>query len=247
MAEVKLTARPEQSAEPADPTTTPALTLAEEHVLLLGQVTARAEELLTAAAHGQWPAAELAALADYAQAELLRQVSDEETLLFPAAPSQEVTRLARGHARLRAAADMLAWAAAAEQPMSPGQLAVAVRDFAAQLERHMRTEENVLASGHPAQDVPGTAARGGHRHEWYPLTEGPAVDLDALPRSQAVAAAVDRLLRMRRGEQVELLSGADLDPVWREISGLCPGSYQFTVLQDGPTQWRMQVTRRKGS
>jgi uncharacterized protein (DUF2249 family) len=247
MAEVKLTARPKQPTEPAGLTTTRALTLAEEHVLLLKQVTARAEELLTAAAHGRWPAAELAALADYAQAELLRQVSDEETLLFPAAPSQEVSRLARGHARLRAAADMLARAAAAEQPMSPGQLAVAVRDFAAQLERHMRTEENVLASGRAVRDVPGTAARGGHRHEWYPLTEGPTVDLDALPRSQAVAAAVDRLLRMRRGERVELLSGTDLDPVWREIGGLCPGSYQFTVLQDGPARWRMQVTRRKGS
>jgi hypothetical protein len=39
------------------------------------------------------------------------------------------------------------------------------------------------------------------------------VDLDALPREQAVAAAVDRLLRMRRGEQVEVQSGTDLAPV----------------------------------
>lgn len=247
MAEVQLAARRKQPTEPTGQTTTPPLTLAEEHMLLLGQVTARAEELLTVAAHGRWPAAELAALADYARAELLRQASDEETLLFPAAPSQEVTRLARDHARLRAAADMLARAAAAEQPMSRGQVAVVVRDFAAQLERHMRTEENVLALGHAAHDVPGTATRGGHRHEWYPLTEGPTIDLDALPQSQAVAAAVDRLLRMRRGEQVELLAGTDLGPVWREIGGLCPGGYQFTVLQDGPSRWRMQVTRRKGS
>ena len=70
------------------------------------------------------------------------------------------------------------------------------------------------------------------------------VDLDALPRGQAVAAAVDRLLRMRRGEQVELESGADLDPVWREISELGQDGYQFTVLQDGPPRWRMRVTRR---
>ena len=88
---------------------------------------------------------------------------------------------------------------------------------------------------------------GGHPHEWYPLTEGIVVDLDALPADQAVAAAVDRLLRMRRGEQVELQSGTDLAPVWREISELSPGGYRFTVLQDGPARWRMQVTRRQAA
>ena len=69
-------------------------------------------------------------------------------------------------------------------------------------------------------------------------------DLDELPAEEAVDAAVDRLLRMRRGEQVELQSTARLDQVWREISDLCPDGYQFTVLQDGPGRWRMQVTRR---
>lgn len=95
--------------------------------------------------------------------------------------------------------------------------------------------------------MPGTAALGGHPHEWYPLTEGPVVDLDALPPDQAVAAAVDRLLRMHRGEQVELKSRTDLDPVWRQVSGLIPGGYRFTAVQDGPARWRMQVTRRQAA
>jgi uncharacterized protein (DUF2249 family) len=225
-------------------TARPPLTLAEEHVLLLWQVTARADELLTAAADGRWPGAELAALAGYAQAEVLRQASDEEALLFPAAPARDAAGLARDHARLRSAAEALARAAAGEQPMSARQAAIAARDFAAQLERHLRAEEELLAPGRAAQ---GTAALSGHRHEWYPLTEGPVVDLDALPLGQAVAAAVDRLLRMRRGEQVELQWGTDLDPVWREISELSPGGYQFTALQDGPPRWRMQVTRRQAA
>ena len=88
---------------------------------------------------------------------------------------------------------------------------------------------------------------GGHPHEWYLLTEGPVVDLDALPPGQAVGAAVDRLLRMGRGEQVELRSGTSLDGVWREISELSPGSYQFTMLQDGPARWRVRVTRRQAA
>jgi hypothetical protein len=246
MTDVDLVARSGQPAESAGLTAGP-LTLAEEQVLLLWQVTASAEKLLTAIVHGRWPRAELAALAGYARAEVLRQVSDEEALLFPGVPAQTAAGLARDHVRLRAAAELLARAAAGEQSMSPAQLAAAVRDFVAQLERHLRNEDDLLASGRAPQDVPGTVRLRGHPHEWYPLTEGPAVDLDALPSDQAVAAAVDRLLRMRRGEQVELQSGAGLDPVWREISELSPDGYQFTVLQDGPPRWRMQVTRRKGN
>jgi uncharacterized protein (DUF2249 family) len=220
-------------------------TLADEHVHLLWQVTARAEELLTAAAHGRWPGLELAALPGYAQAEVLRQASDEEALLFSAVPSREVAGLARDHVRLRSAADLLARAAAGEQPMSSAKVADVVRDFVAQLERHLRAEEKLLASQRVRQTVPGTVTLGGHPHEWYPLTEGSVVDLDVLSLGQVVAAAVDRLLRMRRGEELELQSGADLDPVWREVSELSPGGYRFVVLQDGPDRWRMQVTRRR--
>jgi uncharacterized protein (DUF2249 family) len=247
MTEVDLAVKSEPPTESAGLTARPPLTLAEEHVLLLWQVTASAEKLLTVAEHGRWPGAELAALAGYAQAEVLRQMSDEEALLFPAVLAQAAAGLTRDHVRLRTAAELLARAAAGEQPMSPAQVAAAVRDFVVQLERHLNNEDDLLASSRAPQDVPGTVHLGGRPHEWYPLTEGPEVDLDALPPDQAVAAAVDRLLRMRRGEQVELQSGAGLDAVWREISDLSPGGYQFTVLQDGPARWRMQVIRRKGS
>ncbi len=247
MAEVSAIPRYGQPPGSAGVTAGPPLTLADEHVLLLWHVTARAEELLAATSHARWPAAELAALAGYAQAEVLRQTSDEEALLFPAVPSREAARMARDHARLRSAADLLARAAAGEQPMSPDQVAATARYFVAQLGHHLRAEENLLASRHTPRAVPGTAALGGHPHEWYLLTEGPVVDLDAVPLGQAVAAAVDRLLRMRRGEQVELQSGTGLDPVWREISQLSPGGYQFISVQDGPDRWRMQVTRSKAT
>ncbi len=188
MTEVSLMPQRRQPSGPASPTARPPLTLAEEHVLLLWQVTASAEKLLTAVERGRWPGAELAALAGYAQAEVLRQVSDEETLLFPAVPAQAAAGLARDHVRLRAAAELLARAAAGEQPLSPAQLAAAVRGFTVQLERHLHNEEDLLTSCYPPHDVPGTASLGGHPHEWYPLTEGPVVDLDALPAGQAAAA-----------------------------------------------------------
>ncbi|MDQ2816496.1 MAG: hemerythrin domain-containing protein [Actinomycetota bacterium] len=184
MTEVSLTPPHGRPPGPAGLTARPPLTLAEEHVLLLWQVTASAEKLLTATEHGLWPGTELAALAGYAQAEVLRQVSDEEALLFPAVPAQTVAGLARDHVRLRAAAELLARAAAGEQPMSPAQLAAAVRDFVVQLERHLRNEDDLLAPGRAARGVPGTVSLGGHPHEWYPLTEGPVADLDALPADQ---------------------------------------------------------------
>ena len=61
----------------------------------------------------------------------------------------------------------------------------------------------------------------------------------------AVAAAANRLLRMRHGEQVELQSGMDLTAVWQEMNELSPGGYRFVSLQAGPVRWRMRVTRRQ--
>lgn len=245
MAEVSLMPSHGRRTGPAKPSARSSLTLAEEHMLVLWQVTASAEKLLSTAEHGRWPGAELTALAGYARAEVLRQASDEEALLFPAVSAQTAGRLARDHARLRAAAELLTRAASMEQPMAPAQLAAAVRDFVTQLKSHLRHEEVLLASGRAPQGTPATVTLGSHPHEWYVLTEGSEVDLDALPEQEAVGAAVDRLMRMGRGEQVELQSGARLDQVWQEISDLSPGDYQFTVLQDGPVRWRMLVTRRQ--
>jgi uncharacterized protein (DUF2249 family) len=228
----------------ADQSGGPPLTLPDEHVLLLWQVAARAEDLLAAAARGRWPGTELAALADCVRAGVLRQASDEETLLFHAGAPAVAARLAREHARLRSGAELLARAADEEQSLSLSQLATATRDFVARLQRHLNAEEGLLASGHSPESVPATVLLSGHPHERYPLTEGPVVDLDAFPPGQAVIAALARVMRLRRGEQVEFGSGRDISPVWREMDKLSPGGYEFVSLQDGPDRWRMRVARR---
>jgi uncharacterized protein (DUF2249 family) len=222
----------------------PPFTLTDEHALLLGQVAIRADDVLAVTAEDRWPARELRALLGYVRAEVLRQAADEETLLFPAQDSSPgITRLARDHARLRAGSDMLARVAAGENTWSPAQLAATTRGFLQQFERHLDAEESLLTSGTPGK-VPATTLLGGHPHEWYPLTEGPVIELDALPVDQAVDAAVHRLLRLRRGERVELRSRTDPHLVWRQLDELSPGGYGFVYLQDGPDRWRVQVTRR---
>ena len=134
--------------------------------------------------------------------------------------------------------------AAGESTWSPAQLAAATRDLLHQLERHFHAGQALLAAASTPGKVPATTMLGGHPHEWYPLTEGPVIDLDALPAGQAVDAAVHRLLRLRRGERVELHAGTDPHLVWRQLDVLSPGGYGFAYLQDGPDRWRMQVTRR---
>jgi uncharacterized protein (DUF2249 family) len=231
------TARSAVSAADGQP-----LTLAEEHALLLEQVAVRAGDVLAAIADGRWPAQELRALVGYLRAEVLRQAADQEWL-FPAHPAgKDFAQLAQDHARLRESTEALAQAAPSEGRSSLAQLAAATRDLLAQLERHLAAEEQVLTAAGQPGTAPGVSA--GRRHEWYPLTEGPVVDLDVLPSGQVADAAVDRLLRLRRGEQVELRSSRDPWLVWQRMDDLYPGRYGFVYLQEGPERWRVQVTRR---
>ena len=100
-----------------------------------------------------------------------------------------------------------------------------------------------------AADVPDeipatTSSPGTHQHGWYPLTEGPVIDLDALPPDEMTDAAVDRLQRLRGGEQVEFRSCRDTGAIWLRMDQVESGGYGFDYLQDGPGEWRVQVTRR---
>ncbi|MGH3421051.1 MAG: DUF2249 domain-containing protein, partial [Streptosporangiaceae bacterium] len=178
----------------------------------------------------------------YLRTEILRQAADQERL-FPAHQEADgFARLARDHVRLRAGIDVLAQAAE-EGAGSRTQLATVTRDLLTQLESHLTAEERLLTLVGAPGEAPGVIATG-RRHEWYPLTEGPVIDLDVLPSGQVTDAAVDRLLRLRPGEQVELRSGRDPWPVWQRMDDLFPGGYGFAYLQEGPQHWRVRVTRR---
>ena len=59
-----------------------------------------------------------------------------------------------------------------------------------------------------------------------------------------IDAAADRLLRLRRGEQVELRSGRDPWLVWQQMDEVSPGGYGFAYVTEGPDCWRVQVIRR---
>jgi uncharacterized protein (DUF2249 family) len=221
-----------------------AATLAEEHAQLLSEVSARAEALLREVGEGRWPILPLRELVDYLHLELLQQVVDEEWLLFRSAyhAPDELARLRRDHLELRLAIDVLAQAAVGGGDLSPQQLAASTQDLLARLEEHLAAEERVLgAAGEPPR---AATSLGGHPHEWYALTQGPVIDLDALPGGPGFDAVLERLVRMKPGETVELRAGMDLGPMWQRLSRADPGGYGIAVLQNGPTQWRVEVTCR---
>jgi hypothetical protein len=218
-------------------------TLAAEHALLLAQVAHRVNAVRAAAARGVWPAREIDELLDYFQAEVLRQAADEEWWAFPTSPA--VARLCRDHDRLRVAADVLARVASGEDRRSPSRAAAIARAILTQLRHHVVAEEKVLALiGLPkAGSRAGAVAR--YPHDWYEVTRGPVVDVDALPGDRATDAITQRLLRLRPGEGLELRSAAELGEVWRRMSRLDPGGYGFAYLHEGPDEWVMVVTRRR--
>ena len=242
--------RPSKGASMADPASAArggnpdevATSLAEEHEVVRQAVQARAELVIRAADGGTWPAAELTELVNYLQLEVLRQIADEEWLLFRTArtASGELAALRRDHLELRLSVDRLTEAATARATFTAAQLAAATQDLLDQLDTHLRDEEQQL----DAADTASTASLGSQPHEWYALTEGPRIDLDQLPGAAGADAVFDRLLRLRPDDQVEIVSGTDPSPLWRRLSYANPGGYRMAVLRKGPPRWEIEIVKR---
>jgi uncharacterized protein (DUF2249 family) len=218
------------------------LTLRDEHALLLGEVTTRVQGLVREAEGGRWPQQQLQGLLDYLHLEVLRHVIDVEWLVFRTlqhAP-EEVHRLGQDRVDLRSAIDELTDTATSSRP-SEEQASRAARHVLAGLQHHISVEESLL-DAHP--EAPSTASLGRRPHAWFALTAGSVINLDDLPGPTGVDATMGRLLRLRAGEQVELRGSTDPRPVWGRLALSDPGGYGFAYLQEGPHQWRVQITRR---
>ncbi|MGI8679717.1 MAG: hemerythrin domain-containing protein [Jatrophihabitans sp.] len=235
----------QEDSDPALPGATRA-SLKDEHAQMMGEVTSRAQAVTSIADAGNWPAPELRELLNYLHLELLRQLVDEEWLLFRVvrhAPEQLV-QLRQEHLELRLAIELLDQAAASGgngAGWSPPQLSATTRALLAQLERHLAGEDKLAISGDAA---PATASFGAQPHEWYALTEGPVVDLDQLPGELGADAALARLMRLARGEQIEVRSSVDPTPLWQRLMAADPGGYGVTYVEQGPKHWRVQIACR---
>lgn len=222
--------------------------LREEHALLMREVTARAQAVITGVGEDRWPESQLRELLNYLHLEVLRQVLEEEWLLFRAVrpASDQLARLRRDHLELRVAVEVLDQAAAtagSAEGMSPRQLSAITRDLLAQLEAHLAAEDELAIVGEAA---PATASFGAQPHEWYALTEGPVIDLDQLAGQQGADATLARLERLRSSERVDILSSVDPSPLVQRLTATHPGGYGITYLERGPNHWRVEITCRAG-
>lgn len=235
--------KPEQAATDAAPAA--ASTLRQEHALLTREISTRADAVLTVADKDRWPQQELHELVNYLQLEVLRQIVDEEWLLFRNAhrPPDELATLRAEHLQLRSSIETLTEAAQGAGDITARQVAVTTRDLLTQLERHLGTEERLLTAA--GSGAPAATGISGQPHEWYGITAGPIIDLDALPGPQGADAALSRLLQLDRGETVEVRCSRDPSPLWRRLTDSDPGGWGINHLEQGPDQWRVEISRHR--
>ena len=224
-------------------------TLVDEHRVLRHELEVRRGDVLHALGNGKWPAPALTRLVDYLHFELIDQAVNEERLLFPPVagtlPRARVAQLLADHVALRDATNALGGLATLpEDARDPGLVVGALDDLYEVLDRHLQAEESLL-SGAGGRGI--TAARRPFRpHQWYPLTEGPVVDADALPREAATDLMLERLNRLRSGEQVQIRSSARL----RSLEGAfhrrgMTAEYGWTVDEERPGSCRVSIRRRR--
>ncbi len=181
---------------------------------------------------------------------LLRQLSDEESLLFPhdatAAPFIE---LSNAHARLYVLAQRLEEMSERCYPLH--QLRVIVDDLVATLRSHLAEEEAVLAALPDAGGtVPSAAALNeAHRHWTAVQDDGPVViPLDGLPTSLATHLCIERVLRLHPGERAVISScnRAQLHDVRTWLHQFERSRFAFATTLSPDQGMRLDVARRRG-
>jgi uncharacterized protein (DUF2249 family) len=209
------------------------------------EVRLRHRAVLAGLDEARWPDRELAALVAYLRYEVLDQAVTEERFLFPLARERstdsQVHELAVDHLRIRDVTDQLAGLVAADEPQREARTLVGLLDGLEELLRsHMRTEQSVLSAATGVESV----RRPFRCHLWFPITEGPEIDLDALPGEFAHAATLERLSRLRPGTSVTVRSSNDLHSLWLALSRGHPDEFGWAYLDEGPEHWRATITRR---
>lgn len=220
-------------------------TLADEHALLLHEVTVRGSAVTSQVDNDQWPVPALYRLLDYLYVEVLQQVADEEWRLFRTwghDPAQ-LTALRADHLLVRGGIETLTDAAVQPEPPPAGQLSDLVAGLISTLGQHFAAEQVALRCD-AETEPPSTAALGCTPHQWYSHAEGPDIDLDALPGSQGVHVVMARLMRMQHGECLELHGRTDPGPMLRQLASTHPDSFGFTYSEYEPHCWRVEVRRR---
>lgn len=180
-------------------------TLAGEHEVLLRDVQRRADAVVALLDARTWPSAELGTLTAFLRAEVFRQASDEEALLYPGeATAGPFAELSADHALLYTLCARLEDARA--RPGSLPDLRATLDKLLTTLREHLVEERAVLAALAEADvAVPAAAdVRSGEQCWQGGETGSVRILLDMLPAEHAEQLCIERLLRLRPGQEAEI-------------------------------------------
>lgn len=220
-------------------------TLAGEHALLLRGVNRRALPVLALLDTRAWPHAELGTLIAFLRNAVLRQVSDEESLMYPHdATAPPFAELSADHVRLHNLTTRLELARA--QECDPHELRALIEQLVTTLERHLAAEQAVLAAlPDLPSEVPSAAALVAGEQSLLPDTGPVLISLDGLPEERAAEWAVERLLRLSPLQSAQIHSGdaGKLARVRRWLQAFDSARYGVAQGVTG-REYTLEVTRR---
>ncbi len=213
----------------------------DEDTRILWEATARADAFMADLARGRDTGGDLEALLGFLREVVLARITDEDRHILPELRQQPgnadlLDNLARQHLQLRDDIEDLA-AAAQSQPAREAR-AQLIRRLLRHLEDHIAAEASLLHTAHITRDWVAAS-------HWFPLTEGPVIDMDALRDDQADGAVLNRLTWLRPGEHVMLRGSRDPHPLWLRLQQRDPGGYSWEATQDSASaSWSVRVLRR---
>jgi HPt (histidine-containing phosphotransfer) domain-containing protein len=225
------------------------VTLAGEHAVLLRDVRRRADAVTALIDAHTWPDAELGTLTAFLRAEVLRQASDEETLLYPGdATTGPFAELSADHALLYTLCARLEDACA--EPNSLPELRATIDKLLTTLRRHLTDEQAVLAALAQADTpVPAAAEVGSGEQSWPAGDTGPVrILLDLLPAEHAAQLCIERLLRLRPGQEAEVRArdAEQAQRVCRWLHGFDSARFGLSHSRSGDGHSLLYVSRRAG-
>lgn len=72
----------------------------------------------------------------------------------------------------------------------------------------------------------------------------PELVLSAVPKIMRSGAVIGGLTSLRPGQQVVLVADHSPAPLLSALTRVAPDAFDIVPLEDGPSSWRVEVTRR---
>ncbi len=247
-----------------------AASVQQHHAEMAGALAVATQRLLTAASHGDAPAAVAARdeLVAWCRTELVPHAAAEEEALYPAARGRDAGRLLvdgmlAEHSLIK---DLVEEVAAAQDPVRAAAAGAALR---AVFDSHLAKENELvlpllvgapdvsvaelLAGMHEVLGGEPVASVGAEEHAHGEHSCGcgevdspgyPELDARVVPHAIRHATIFGALDAVRPGGGLVLVAPHDPLPMLAQLEQRSPGAFAVDYLERGPQAWRLRLVRR---